>query len=385
VTDLVDQAAPVGPPPTDDGVLSADEVARRLRVGTALAVVLYVLALGAAMLAAVVVVELTGGSPMDVVRAVHTGSFRTWPAVGQTLDQAAPLALVALGTVVTNRAGLVNIGQEGQLLVGGLAGVAVGLHVDGPRAVVVPLVLAASVVGGALWAGIAAALRFGRRVNEVISTLLLIYVAYQLVNWMVTRNYLLRERVAAGQSNDQTARLGKGAQLPHFGRFDQLNFNLGFVLAVVAVAIGGFLLARSRFGFRLRLLGHNPAAAQRAGVSITRTGSAAMLIGGGMAGLAGGVLLSGTVFRVSTGFANNFGWQGLLVALIARNRPAAILPVALFFGALRNSTLALAASGTPRDIVDVVQALLVLGAILPPVYLTVRERRLRRQVAAARV
>jgi simple sugar transport system permease protein len=196
----------------------------------------------------------------------------------------------------------------------------------------------------------------------------------------------LRERrAAAGQSNDQTTRLPTRAQLPHFGSFDQLNFNLGFVIAVVAVVIGGFLLARSRFGFRLRVLGHNPAAAQRAGVRPTRTGTAAMLIGGGLAGFAGGVLLTGTVFRVSTGFANNYGWQGLLVALIARNRPAAILPVALFFGALRNSTLALAAAGTPRDIVDVVQALLVLGAILPPVYLTIRERRLRRQLAAARV
>jgi general nucleoside transport system permease protein len=384
VTDLVDDV--VAPAATaGGGVLTAEEVARRLRVGHLLAVVLYVLALGAAILAAIVVVELTDGSPMAVVRAVHAGSFETWPAVGQTLDQAAPLALVALGTVVTNRAGLVNIGQEGQVLVGGLAGVAVGLHVDGPRAVVVPLVLLAAAAGGALWAGVAAALRYGRRVNEVISTLLLIYVAYQLVTWMVTREYLLREsRAAAGQSNDQTSRLTERAQLPHFGRFDELNVNLGIVIAVVVVAVGGFLLARSRFGFRLRVLGHNPAAAQRAGVSTTRTGTAALLIGGALAGFAGGILLTGTVFRVSSGFANNFGWQGLLVALIARNRPGAVLVVALFFGALRNSTLALAASGTPRDIVDVVQALLVLGAILPPVYLTVRERRLRRQLATAR-
>jgi general nucleoside transport system permease protein len=383
VTNLIEQAA-APTPASGEGVLSAEEVARRLRVGTALAVVLYVAALAVAIGVAVVVVELTGGSPVEVVRAVHTGSFKTWPAVGQTLDQAAPLALVALGTVITYRAGLVNIGQEGQVLVGGLAGVLVGLHLPGPRVFVVPVVLLAAAGGGALWAGAAALLRFGRRVNEVISTLLLIYVAGQLVAWMVTRDYLLRERAAAGQSTGQTERLPTRARLPHFGRFDQLNFTLGIVIAVVVVAAGGFLLARSRFGFRLRVLGHNPTAAQRAGVSVTRTGTLALLLGGGLAGFAGGVLLTGTVFRVSGGFANNFGWQGLLVALIARNRPGAIIAVALFFGALRNSTLALAASGTPRDIVDVVQALLVLGAILPPVYLTVRERRLRRQLATAR-
>jgi simple sugar transport system permease protein len=385
VTDLVlQEAVPVVG--TADGVLTADEVARRLRVGTALAVVLYLLALGAAVGAAVIVVLATGGSPAEVVRAIHTGSFRTWPAVGATLDQAAPLALVALGTVVSNRAGLVNIGQEGQVLVGGLAGVGFGLFLPGPRVLVVVVTLLAAALGGALWAGIAALLRYGRRVNEVISTLLLIYVAGQLVSWMVTRQYLLRARHAPpGQSNDQTDRLGRGAQLPHLGRFDQLNLNLGIVIAVVVVVLGGFLLARSRFGFRVRLLGDNPAAAQRAGVDVTRTGTAALVIGGALAGFAGGVLLTGSVFRVSAGFANDVGWQGLLVALIARNKPAAVLPVALFFGALRNSTLALAASGTPRDIVDVVQALLVLGAILPPVYLTVRERRLRRQLAGARV
>jgi simple sugar transport system permease protein len=139
----------------------------------------------------------------------------------------------------------------------------------------------------------------------------------------------------------------------------------------------GFVLHRSVWGFRLNVLGRNARTAQRTGVSVVRAGATALMIGGAMAGLAGAVMLAGGTanYRYTPGFANNVGWEGLLVALVARNRPLVCIPVALLFAALRTGSGFLAATGVERSIVDVVRALLVLALLVPPAVAAIRRRR----------
>jgi simple sugar transport system permease protein len=180
----------------------------------------------------------------------------------------------------------------------------------------------------------------------------------------------------------QSDRVPSDTLLPRLGAFPGFNVSTAVFVAVVATAVVGFLLARTGWGFKLRVLGLNPAAAAAAGIGTAAFGSTALLLSGAFAGVAGGVMLTGTVFRLQPGFSSNVGFDGLLVALIARGHVAWTVPVALFFGVLRAGGGFLASTGVPRFLVDVVQALLVLAALLPPAFLGLQER--RRQAAEAR-
>ena len=142
------------------------------------------------------------------------------------------------------------------------------------------------------------------------------------------------------------------------------------------------LIARSRWGFRLRVLGLNPVAAHRAGISAALLGGSAIVLSGAFAGLAGGVMLTGSAYRLTPAFANNVGWTGLLVALVARNDAGAAIATALLFGALEAGGSFLSTAGPPTDLVSIVQALVVLGVVFPPAFLQLRQ--IRRDRATAR-
>lgn len=344
---------------------------------------LYAASVAVAVALSALLVQVTGGSANEVMTALIDGSIRQPGALGLTLSTAAPLLLVAVGAIVANKAGLVNIGQEGQLLIGAASGAYVLTRVDGAQPLPLILGLAAAVAGGALWAGIAALLRYGRQVPEVISTLLLVFVAGQLVDYALTKPWLLQDT-----DPNRTQSINSGGLVPESARLGFLTFgddrvNVGLIVAVVAAVVVAVLLARSLWGFRLRMLGINPTAARRAGISALLVGGCALLVSGGLAGLAGGVLLTaGPAYRMTSGFSQNVGWEGLLVALLARDRPGLAIPMAIVFAALRTGGGVLAATGVARNIVDVVQALLVLALLLPPIYLSIRDR--RRVLAAAR-
>lgn len=317
--------------------------------------------------AAGLLVALSDTSPLDVARALVNGSIGSDAGRGLSIDKATPILIVALGAIVASRAGMLNIGNEGQLLMGATAAVSVALHVNGPIWLVMGLTLLAGFVGGALWAGIAALMHFTRRVDVIITTLLLNFVAVEVVSFMVNRDYLLREtRVGNSLTVPQTDRIPATLHLPKI-RIGGVEFHSGVIIAVVAFVIVGFLLPRTAWGFRSRMLGANQAAARSAGVRPARIGGAALMISGGLAGLAGGVMLTGSSYRVQTGFASNVGYQGLLVALMARQNPWGALIAAGFFGVLRAGGGFLASTGVPSYFVDVVLAVVVLAALLPPV------------------
>ena len=361
---------------------AAERPARARTRSAAYTVTLFAIAAGAALAVSAALVAATHGSSSAVFTSMYNGSVNGWASFGSTLDSAAPLLIVAIGTIISVRAGQLNIGQEGQVMMGALAGALVAIRIHGPGPVVLVLTLVAAAAGGAIWAGIAALLRFRRGVDIVISSLLLVFVAGQLLAYALNNVWIIQEHGSTAQRLPESDQISSHVRLPRFGHSPNFNVGTAFVLAVGLALVVGFLLARSRWGFRLRILGLNPVAAHRAGISAALVGGTAIVLSGAFAGLAGGVMLTGSAYRLSPAFANNVGWTGLLVALVARNDAGAAIATALLFGALAAGGSFLSTAGPPTDFVSIVQALVVLGVVFPPAFLHLR--RIQRDRAAAR-
>jgi simple sugar transport system permease protein len=367
------EASAVEPPPDTPAPAPLDT--RRNRTEALLNIGLYLLCIGVALGLSALLIAVTGGPWRDVLSSLLDGSVRKPGRWGDTLAEAAPLLVVALGAIVSSRAGLVNIGQEGQLLVGAACMAFVATRATGPVMLVVALLV--GVAGGAVWAGIAALLKYWRKVPEVITTLLLVFIASQLTGFMLTKQSLLLDRDPNRPNKTQTsAQLAADTRLPMVRIFGN-EFSIAVIVAFVLALVVAFVMARTVWGFKLRMVGYNPSTAQRAGVSAVVAGSIALAVGGGLAGLSGGMMLASGVanYRYTPGFANNVGWEGLLVALVARNRPLVAIPVAIVFGALRTGSGFLASTGVQGEIVDVVRALLVLALLIPPAVSFIRTRR----------
>ncbi len=368
--DLVPASAP---PTTDRG--------RRIRSGL-FVVGLYVASIAVALGIAALIVALTYGDPSTVFTALWDGSFDSWGSFGYTLDAAAPLLIVAVGTIVSSRAGLFNIGQEGQLTIGAMTAALVALKIDGPGPLMLILALVAGAAGGALWAAIPAVLRFWRGVEVVISSLLLVFVAFQVLSYSLSTTALLHEN-AEGASLTESDPLPAGVRLPRFGTYPHANMSSGLIIALVLAAVVGIAMTRTTWGFRVKMLGLNPVAAKRVGVRAAVLGSVALMVSGACAGLAGGVVLTSQAYRITPTISNNIGWNGLLVALVARNNAWVAIVVAILFGGLHAGGGFLASTGVPSDLVDIVEALVVLAAVFPPAVLELQRRRARPQAVAA--
>ncbi|MDZ7678900.1 MAG: hypothetical protein U5K29_10150 [Acidimicrobiales bacterium] len=338
------------------------------------------IAVFSALALAATLLWIAGNPPGSAFSSMLQGSLGSLSSFVTTLNHTGPLLIVAIGAAIAGRAGFVNIGQEGQFVIGATLAVVVGLTVPGPIVLVLPAVLLAAALGGACWAGIAAILRHQARVSEVITTLLLNFIAFALVSYLVNRSWLLQETVPEGSiqpAAPQSDPVSATARLPVLISGSGYRLHVGIFLALGLALAAGFAIARTTWGFRLRMFGLNKRTAKRAGVSDLAFGSGALLMSGAFAGLAGGVILSGVAFRVNPGLSNNYGWEGLLVALVAGFSPIFAIFVAFLFGALRAGGGVLAATGVNSAIVGVVQSLIVLAIMLPSLY--VRRRKRRRQ------
>jgi len=341
-------------------------------------VLLYVICLGGALTLAALLVVATGGSWTGVYQAMLDGSIWSPGRWGLTLAVSAPILLVGLGTIVSGRAGLVNIGQEGQLVMGAAFAAYVGSRLGGPGPLALAVTLIAGVVSGAIWAGIAGALRYWRNVPEVLTTLLMTAVAANLMGYGLRQRWLLLAPAAGRANRNQVSEpLRESARIPRLTIFGN-EFPISVLLALALALVLSVILGRTIVGFRLRMLGRNPRTAHRAGVSERKYGLGAMLVSGGFAGLAGGVMLAGGDFgnyQLVANFGAGIGFAGLLAALVARQRVLVLIFVAFVFGSLRTGSGFLRATGVSGRISDVVQGLLVLALLLPPALLFVRERR----------
>ena len=281
--------------------------------------------------------------------------------LSETIISTTPLIFTGLAVALAFRVGLFNIGAEGQLYIGALFAVIVGFSIVGvPWFIHLPLAIGAGFVGGALWGFIPGILKARTGAHEVIVTIMLNYVAYSLIGWSLFTELVQRE----GRSDAISKIVEPTAALVPI--LTGLRANWGIVIALAAAVAVWWLLFRSTKGFEWRAVGFNPRAARYAGMSIAWSTVTSMLISGGLAGLAGAVVLLGGSGTLSPGFSPGYGFDGIVVALVGNTRPLGVVGAAFLFGALRaGATPMQAATGTPRDLVVIIQALVILFIAAP--------------------
>ncbi|MCS5487438.1 ABC transporter permease [Curtobacterium flaccumfaciens pv. beticola] len=284
--------------------------------------------------------------------------------ITRSVDYAVPLIAAGLGIALSFRAGLFNIGGQGQILMGAAAAGWVGFSFDGPAALHIPLTVLAGIVGGAVWGGIVGVLKARTGANEVVVTIMLNYVALYLVSFLLRTPGLLQ---APGSANPISPATKDSAVFPAlFG--PRYGINLGFVVAIIAVVVVWWLVNKSSLGFRFRTIGENPRAARVAGMSVPALTIWVLVISGALVGIAGAYQVQGAVTSgFTSGIDAGIGFDAITVALLGRSKPWGVFWAAILFGVLKNGGYAMqAANGIPIDIVGVIQALIVLFIAAPP-------------------
>ena len=287
----------------------------------------------------------------------------------ETLTFATPLIAGGLGVGLAFRVGMFNIGGRGQMLIAASVAGWLAFGFDLPWGIHMLVALLGGLIGGALWAGIAGALKARTGAHEVIVTIMLNYVAFYLVSWMLRTPGLLQ---APGSSNPKTPAMKETAIFPAL-LGPQFNLHFGFILVVVATIIVWWILSRSSLGFRFRAVGENPNAARVAGINVPSMYIYAMLISGALLGLAGVSQVLGTVTTGFTaGIDAGIGFDAITVALLGRSTPWGIFVAGILFGAFKAGGFSMqAAEGVPIEIVLVVQSLIVLFIAAPPLVRTI--------------
>jgi simple sugar transport system permease protein len=319
------------------------------------------------MLASGVAVDAIGRSFVALI----VGSVGSIPAISETLVAATPLIIAGLGIAVGFKAGLFNIGAEGQLMVGGIVGVIVGFAVTGlPMWLHIPLALVVAFFFGGVWGGAAGWLKVTAGAHEVITTIMLNFITFRLVDWML-RNPPLQNP----ERSDPISRyVGETAILPRLlqGIDPALRVNLGIIIALLAAAVVAWLLWRTKLGFEFRVMGANPEAGRFAGINAGATVVLAMAISGGICAIAGATLTMGVLGRASPGFTGGLGFEAIAVALLARSHPIAVVFAGLLFGALRaGGRFMQVSAGVSLDLITIVQALVVLFIAAPMLIKTI--------------
>lgn len=319
-------------------------------------IVVAVIAIGIPLL-----LRVLGFEAGPAMAALWTGSIgSSYALTSGTLVRATPLILTGLSVALAFRAGVFNIGAEGQLLLGAAAATAVAL-IPGvpPNHVTTVLALIAGCIAGALWAAIAAVLRTRFHVLEVLSTILLNFVGLYLVSYLV--HGPLQEPL---HIYPQSASIGLAARLPRLSATSRLH--AGFPLAVFAAAVAWWAVRYTAAGFRIRAAGANPDAARIAGqIDVGRATTQAFLVSGALAGLAGAIEVLGVTFALYENISPGYGYTGIAVALLARLDPLGVVASGLLFGALEAGATAMQRdAGVPSVAVSIVEAVIILGTII---------------------
>ncbi len=306
-------------------------------------------------------VILWGENPWLFIVELFKGAFATPSKLGATLNRTTPLLLSGLGTAIAWRAGAINIGQEGQLFMGGLGAAIVAFWVGSlPNAIGLPLTLLGGALFGMFLASISAALRLLNGVHEILTSLLLNFVGVLFVTFMIAT--VINDPITSG--NPQTPVFPEAAWLPIWRQLGGTHG--GILVAVILVIIGSYVTWRTPFGFRLRMGGLSPKATRASGYNPNQLFFIAMLISGGLSGLAGATEVTGSIYhRLVYAFGTNLGFDSLAVALLANINPVGVLPSALFFGALKAGTLSMQrAIGIPSVLLQIVQGSIMLSIVI---------------------
>ncbi|WP_456789507.1 ABC transporter permease [Cellulomonas sp. P5_C5] len=280
----------------------------------------------------------------------------------ETLTVATPLILAGLGLGIGFRAGLFNIGAQGQIILGGIFAGYIGFTFHLPFPLHLLLCVIGAALGGALWAGIAGVLKARTGAHEVIVTIMLNNIAIYLVAYLLSLDAFQRP----GSNNPVSPPIPESASYPLL-LGEGYRLHAGFLVAIAAAVFTWWLMERSTIGFRFRAVGSNPHAARTAGISVNATYVWVMLTAGAFAGLAGSAQVLGTEHVLTAGVAASYGFDAITVALLGRSKPLGTVLAGILFGALRAGGVVMQArTGTPIDIVLVVQSLIVLFIAAPP-------------------
>ena len=321
-----------------------------------------------ALLLSALIMLATSVAPANIAKsfvALAYGSVGSLAAISETLTSTIPLVLSGLGIGLAFRAGLFNIGAEGQIVIGGLAAVIVSFAITGlPFYVHMPLVLTIGMLAGALYAGLAGFLRAATGAHEVISTIMLNLIAFRMLDYVLRQPFIQKE----GRSDPISKAVLETAELPRLLTFidPNLRVHAGLVIMLISVALIYWLLFRSKLGFAFRVSGENPDAAKYAGIRAGLTIVLAMALAGGLAGLAGATQVTGVLGRASPGFSAGIGFDAIAVALLGRSHPVGILLAGLLFGALEAGGRQMQVdAGVSIDLIGIVQALIIVFVAAP--------------------
>lgn len=295
--------------------------------------VLIALAIGSVMLLSL------GANPFNGYGTMFNAAFGSLEGIANTSVKSIPLLLVGVGICIAFRANVINIGGEGQMVMGALFSTATALFITGlPSLLMIPLVLVVGAIGGALWGAISGALKAYFNVSEILSTIMLNIVAVQFMNFLLRGPMIDPGEIERGTRIPQTARLPESTDLPIL--LEGMRMHLGFIVALLAAVAAYFLLWRTSLGFRIRSVGHNREASRYAGISVKKNIVGALALSGAMAGIAGAILVFGSESHrmvtdgSSTGFTGSAGFNGIVVALLAGLHPLWSIPSALLFGGM---------------------------------------------------
>ena len=327
-------------------------------------VVISVAAVLAAALVGLALIFFMRVSVLDAIAAFVDGAFGSPYSIAASINRSVAFALVGIGFVIANRANLVNVGGEGQIAVGGIAATAVALYGDVaglPFGLPFMLPLMPRRCAGALWGAIAGVLKIKAGTNEVISTLLLSFIAVWLLYWTVQSEHLLRKPMTTSATLPESLEIPDPTKLPLLTGDYSFPLHIGLPITIVIAVVAAIVLSKTVFGLQLRAVGLNPVAASRAGISYARMVLVSLAVAGALGGLAGGFMLHGEQYVLKDGFSSGYGFDGLVAGLLARGSVVGVIAAALLFGFLRSGGINMEmVAGVPTALVMVIQGLIVV-------------------------
>ncbi len=323
----------------------------------------YMLALVAVVLgliAGAILIAVTGNNPIEGYFYLFRGGLMNIQRIGDTLATATPLILTGLSVAFAFKTGLFNIGAAGQMLIGGLCATAVGLSFEWPQPILLTVAILAAIAGGALWGAVPGYLKARFNVHEVVSSIMMNWIAYWAVYYIVPAYFKGQFLETESRKIPDAASLKVGWLTT---LFNGSYINLGFFLALIAVIVIAFILNKTTFGYELKAVGYNRFAAQSAGIIANRSIVLSMVLAGALAGLGGAAFYIGYASNMQIGVSPSQGFDGIAVSLLGLNSPWGVFAAAVFFGILQSGKGFMnAMTNIPPEIADTIIATIIYFA-----------------------
>lgn len=312
-----------------------------------------------------IAIMITGNNPITAYVSLFRGSLGTLPGFGETLYKITPILFTGLAAAVSFRCGLFNIGAEGQYVMAAVTTIAVGWYGQNlPHIVLIPLIMVCGFFAGGIWGAIAGFLKATRGINEVITTIMLNWIALYISNYLV-RIPLSPNVLAGGTPAGHSVVLADVAKLSKlksfYPAFGYSSAHTGIFIALAAAVVMWFVLFKTTVGYEIRTVGLNPSAAEYGGISNAKNTVLAMFLSGGLAGLGGAAQITGLVYMVNQSpMLPGYGFTGLSVALVGCSHPLGCIPSALLFGILENGSRQMQLAGIPSEVTSIISGVILV-------------------------